>query len=290
MMKKDNLTLVAVGSNSLVAAELHRILRSILKLPLPIKEAITAEIKKDGSESFYICANTQGPTLAKIVHDSSLFVFDLQPTTKFFLDIAQIPAGENVLVFNNRTEYAQLLINKCHELGINQLNFEAAAYEELPESVLQEKLSNARYIIGVEVFTGRAVLQSEKYKPYLRPDVKIISGQRTASVASASQLLKALSEYYYLYYAMSLTLLTMRTPSPYELNKLSQNLQRVVTALQQSALQSVTLQITGQSQNQPAENKQHRKIEACTTANAATIKKQLEQLDFLIKRFTRLMH
>ena len=290
MMKKDNLTLVAVGSNSLVAAELHRILRSILKLPLPIKEAITDEIKKDGSESFYICANTQGAAVAKIVHASNLFVFELQPTTKFFLDIAQIPAGETVLVFNNRTEYTQLLINKCHELGINQLNFEAAAYEELPESALQEKLSKARYIIGVEVFTGRAVLQSEKYKTYLRPDVKIISGQRTASVASASRLLLALSEYYYLYYAMSLTLLTMRTPSPYELNKLSQNLQMFITGLQQSVLQTVTLQITGQKQNSADKNQQEAKIEAYFTANAATIRKQLEQLDSLRKKIARLVH
>lgn len=288
-MIKDKLTLVAVGSNPLVAAELHRILRSLLKLPLPIKEAVTAEIKADASESFYICANTQGPALAKIIHESCLFVFDLQPTTKFFLDIAQIPAGENVLVFNNRTEYTQLLINKCHELGINQLNFEPAAYEELPTAELQEKLRKARYIIGVEAFTGAAVLQSEKYKPYLRPDVKIISGQRTASVASASHLLWALSGYYYLYYALSLTMLTTHTHPNASLNLLSQNLQKVITGLQQSVLQTVTSQITG-SQRQTIEQQHEMETESSTTASAATIKKQLEQLDFLTRKIARLMN
>lgn len=288
-MIKDKLTLVAVGSNPLVAAELHRILRSLLKLPLPIKEAVTAEIKADVSESFYICANTQGPALAKIIHESCLFVFDLQPTTKFFLDIAQIPAGENVLVFNNRTEYTQLLINKCHELGINQLNFEPLAYEELPAAELQEKLRKARYIIGVEAFTGAAVLQSEKYKPYLRPDVKIISGQRTASVASASHLLWALSGYYYLYYALSLTMLTTHIPPNASLNLLSQNLQKVITGLQQSVLQTVTSQITG-SQRQTIEQQHEMETESSTTASAATIKKQLEQLAFLTRKIARLMN
>lgn len=288
-MMKDNLSLVAVGSNSLVAAELHHILSSMLRLQLPIQEAITTEIASNDSESFYICANTQGPILAKIVPASHLFVFDLQPTTKFFLDIAQIPAGEKVLVFNNRTEYTQLLIKQCRELGINKLNFEPAAYEELPVAELQKKLSEARYIIGVDAFTGSAVLQSKKYKAWLRPDVKIISGQRTASVASANRLLLALSEYYYFYFSMALTKLTMQAPPLYPLSKLSQNLQRVISDLQHSVLQTVTLQVTGRKAPMP-ENKLQAEIIASPTATVTTIRNQLEQLAFLKKKITQLTH
>lgn len=288
-MMKDNLSLVAVGSNSLVAAELHHILSSMLRLQLPIQEAITTEITLNGSESFYICANTQGSILAKIVPASHLFVFDLQPTTKFFLDIAQIPAGEKVLVFNNRTEYTQLLIKQCRELGINKLNFEPAAYEELPVAELQKKLSEARYIIGVDAFTGSAVLQSKKYKALLRPDVKIISGQRTASVASANRLLLALSEYYYFYFSMALTKLTMQAPPLYPLSKLSQNLQRVISDLQHSVLQTVTLQVTGRKAPMP-ENKLQAEIIASPTATVTTIRNQLEQLAFLKKKITQLTH
>lgn len=288
-MMKDNLSLVAVGSNSLVAAELHHILSSMLRLQLPIQEAITTEIASNDSESFYICANTQGPILAKIVPASHLFVFDLQPTTKFFLDIAQIPAGEKVLVFNNRTEYTQLLIKQCRELGINKLNFEPAAYEELPVAELQKKLNEARYIIGVDAFTGSAVLQSKKYKAWLRPDVKIISGQRTASVASANRLLLALSEYYYFYFSMALTKLTMQAPPLYPLSKLSQNLQRVISDLQHSVLQTVTLQVTGRKAPMP-ENKLQAEIIASPTATVTTIRNQLEQLAFLKKKITQLTH
>lgn len=289
MMMKDNLSLIAVGSNSLVAAELHHILSSLLRLQLPIKEAITADITTDASENFYICANTQGSTLAKIVPASRLFVFDLQPTTKFFLDIAQIPAGENVLVFNNRSEYAQLLINQCYKLGINKLNFEPAAYEELSASVLQKKLLKARYIIGVEAFTGAAVLQSEKYKSYLRPDVKIISGQRTASVTSANRLLLAISEYYYQYFTTTTAKLAKEQEQTARLSKLSQNLYELINGLQQSVLQTVTLQITG-GQKQANNQEQEPKIETCTATTYNTIKIQLQQLEFLKEKISRLTH
>lgn len=280
-----NLTLVAVGSNALVASELYDILRSILSIPIPIKKAITKEITSAQPDTLYICANTQGAALAKILPADCLFVFDLQPTTKFFLAIAQIPAGENVLVFNNYTEYTQLLINKCHVLGINKLNFEAAAYEELPTAALHKKLSKARYIIGVEVFTGSAVLQSKKYQPYLRPDVKIISGQRTASITSANRLLLTLSEYYYLHYSR---ILANSANEPATIEDISQSLHELITGLQQSVLQTVTLQIIGQVQ--AAKNKQQAARSFCPTTDLITVKKQLEELSFLKEKIAHLTH
>lgn len=280
-----NLTLVAVGSNSLVASELYDILRSILNIPIPIKKAITKEIISAQPDTLYICANTQGAALAKILPADCLFIFDLQPTTKFFLAIAQIPAGEKVLVFNNRTEYTQLLTNKCYELGINQLNFEAAAYEELTTAELHKKLSDARYIIGLEVFTGSAVLQSKKYQPFLRPDVKIISGQRTASVASASRLLFTLSEYYYLYYSH---ILANSANEPATIASISQSLHELITGLQQSVLKAVTLQIMGQGQT--AKNRQQATKTFFPTTDLITVQKQLEELAFLKEKISHLTH
>ena len=281
---KDKLTLAAVGSNLLVAAELRHILYSIIGRKLPIKEAVTSEIKTAEDNTFYICAKTQGPSLSKIVPASRLFVFDLQPTTKFFLNIAQIPACENVLVFNNRIEYAQLLINQCHKLGIDKLIFEVAAYEELSPAALHEKLSEAHYIIGVEAFTGSAILQSEKYKPYLRQDVKIISGQRTASVASANRLLLALSEYYYLHYSSSLA---KAANEPTTIEYISQSLQELITGLQQSVLQTVTLQIIGQGK--ATENKQQAVTKFHPATNLITVQKQLEELAFLKEKIFHLI-
>lgn len=288
-MMQNNLRLLAVGSNPLVAAELHHILRSILSFKIPIAEAETKAIRTAKPDTFYICANTQGAALGKFIPANRLFVFDLTPTTKFFLDIAKIPAGESVLVFNNLSEYAELLIRKCHELGINKLNFKPAAYEELPTAVLQKKLSAARYIIGVEAFTGTAVLQSETYKAYLRPDVKIISGQRTASVASANRLLLAISEYYYRYFTVAVAKLAQEQEIDTRLSELSQNLDKLITRLQQSVFQTVTFQITG-AQSQANKHKREPEIETCTAATYNTIKMQLEQLEFLKEKISRLTH
>lgn len=251
MSMSDKLSLTAVGSSPLVAAELHRILQTIIGFPIAISDTVTKAVKGAEPNKLYVCANTQGQALKKILPDDKLFVFELTPTTKFFIDIAQIPAGETVLVFNNLFEYTELIIDKCQKLGIDKINFQTAAYEEMPPSDLQRALKNARYIIGVDVFAGEAVLKSASYRKYLRPDVKIISGRRTASVASANRLLAAISDNYYKYFSdrlSSLGNLPLAAASAGDLRELSKRLQEITKGLKESVLQSVTTQVTGQSE------------------------------------------
>lgn len=248
MSMSDKLSLTAVGSSPLVAAELHRILKTIIGFSMPIDDTVTKAITRAEPNKLYVCANTQGAALKEILPADKLFVFELTPTTKFFIDIAQIPAGETVLVFNNLFEYTELIIDKCQKLGIDKINFQTAAYEEMPPSDLQRALQNARYIIGVDVFAGKEVLQSDSYRRYLRPDVKIISGRRTASVASANRLLAAISDNYYKYFSDRLSSLGNLPLTADDLRELSKRLQKITKGLKESVLQSVTTQVTGQSE------------------------------------------
>lgn len=292
MSMSDNLGLTAVGSSPLVAAELHRILKTIIGFSMPIDDTVTKAIEKVEPHKLYVCANTQGAALQKILPADKLFVFDLTPTTKFFIDIAQIPAGETVLVFNNLYEYTELLINKCRELGIDKLNFQTAAYEEMTKDDLHKALQAAHYIIGVDVFAGAAVLQSANYHRYLRPDVKIISGRRTASVASANRLLAAISDNYYKYFSDKLSALSaaeVTTAAATDLSRLSKRLQEIIKGLKTSVLQSVTTQVTGKSEFLAKEpDRWTLTLTGNFAADIGKVQNQLEQLALLGEKIHKL--
>ncbi len=192
----NELKLIAVGSSALIAEEIKSEIASLIGEEIPIDTMTTDEVTRAQSNAFYICALTQECVLEKIIPRGKLFVLDLHPTTKFFLDIATIPSGERVCVFNNRLPYTQLLIKECLQLGIDQLQFEPVAYDEMPEREIGERLQAAQYIIGVACLMDERMLFSERFKHSLRADVKTIAGRRTASIKSAGRLLAGIAEFY----------------------------------------------------------------------------------------------
>ena len=191
------LKLQAVGSSPLIAEEIKSVVQSFLGGEIFIDTATTKEVKQTEVDTFYICAKSQENFLRTKIPVESLFVFDLHPTTKFFLDIAQIPVGSEVYVFNNLLPYTKLLAEECRALGVDKVNFHSIAYDEMPVAEVCAALGKARYIIGVDCLVGEQMLFSDVYRGYLRSDVKIIAGKRVASIPSASKLLAGIAEFYY---------------------------------------------------------------------------------------------
>ena len=283
MMKKLNI--VAVGSSPLVAGEICGITSSFLAIEQKITQAVTKDIEKAEPDTFYVCANTQGNKLAKTIPADKLYVFELTPTTRFFLDIAKIPAGETVYVFNNLCEYAYLLAERCKNLGINYLRFEPIAYEEMAEHLVIDKLKQAKYIIGVDVFVGKNILQAGVYGKYLRDDINIISGRRTASVKSANKLLAAIADYYYDCLAKEIQL--KGKYSDKQIADLSNYIQKIIYGLQRSVLQTVTTQVVG-SVSGGGLTSETEMPEPLLTGNShqdcLIIQEQLRQFEFLKKK------
>lgn len=192
-----NLRLKAVGSSPLIADEIKSVAQSFIGTDIFIGTATTKEVGQVEADTFYICAKSQENFLRTKLSQKNLFVFDLHPTTKFFLDIAQIPAGSEVYVFNNLLPYTKLLVTECRALGVDKVNFHSIAYDEMPEEEVCAALRRAYYIIGVDCLVGEQMLFSETYRKCLRSDVKIIAGKRVASIPSASRLLAGVAEFYY---------------------------------------------------------------------------------------------
>lgn len=285
--------LVAVGSNQLVAKEIASIAQSFVGKELPIITKLTDDVKGSEPDTFYICAITQGKKLRATIPAGQLFVFDLHPTTKFFLDIARIPAGKTVSVFNNLLPYTELLIKECCELGLGDWQFEPIAFEEMDRDEVCRCLRRAHFIVGAEPFMGQGALLSPAYKQELPADVTIISGHRMASVASAGKLLAALAAYYHKdlsrryqgFMAQAPKNETVARELIPRFDELTGKTIKIVQFLQDAALESIKQQIGSAAQVVPADGKVMTAEPSYSLEQArATAKTQLHTLKWLQDR------
>lgn len=189
---ENEIKIIAVGSNELIAAEVEEIVRRIVGNDVLVVKMVSSSVTGNESADIFVCAVTQREVMLKKVPEDKLCVLDLRPTAQFFIEISHIPAGETVYIFNSNKNYAELLGAMCREYEINQINFETIAYEDMAEAEVIEKLSKARYIIGVGKIVGQEVLLSEKYREYLKNDVEIIGRTRMATMQSACELIERL--------------------------------------------------------------------------------------------------
>ena len=240
-MRELNLT--AVGSSPLIADEIKSITQSFLGGEIFISTKTTHEVADVEENIFYVCAKTQENFLREKIPAEKLFVFDLHPTTKFFLDIAKIPNDEKVFVFNNRLPYTKLLAEECVALGITRLKFFPIAYDDMPTEEVFKRLQEADYIIGIECLTGEQMLLSKKYRPYLKANVKIISGKRAASVASAGRLLDGIAEFYYRTFLAERE--NLQANHAEKISELSKKIFSTINILRSAVNSSVTSQVGG---------------------------------------------
>ncbi len=257
------LKLTAAGSSPLIAEEIKSVAQSFLGAEIPIVTATTDEVKALAENIFCVCAVTQAEKLSRVVPADKLFVFDLHPTTKFFLDIARIPAGAEVCVFNNLLPYTKLLAEECRALGVDKISFHSIAYDDMPAAEVHSRLHRAEYIIGVDRLLEHVLLKT--YRADLRPDVKIIAGKRAASLNSAGKLLAGIAEFY------RIALAEEKNPRvALDVGK------RILKILKNASAKALIGQIGGNSS---------------TTENFggnATLDEQLSMMDYLREKFLRL--
>lgn len=286
-----DLQLAAVGSSEAIAAEIKDIAASILDNAIPITIMTTEKIHRAEENTFYICATTQRGALEKIIPRGQLFVFELRPTTLFFLDIAKIPKGTDVYIFHNLSPYTALLKEECQKLGITGLTFHTIPYEEMSGEEIAARLQEARYIIGVECMVGENVLRSEKYRPHMRGDVKIIACKRAASTASASRLLEGIASFYCETFQKEregLTRADGRLSENGALKTLSEKIGAVFTLLQTGASQVVTSQIIGKDAKLFKDHAATTEPSHTPYATVEYINGQLDALRYLQKKLAAL--
>lgn len=236
------LKIVVAGSNQMNAEEVVDAMQLILgDVVKNVETVLTDAITDIQMADLFVCGKTQSEKLAHYVSSEKMIALDLMPTSQFFVQVARIPAGEDVYVFNSNLRYANRLVKSCKRVGINDVHFIMVGYEEMPKEAVIDALQKAKYIIGVAKLVGKTVLLSQQYAPYLREDLVIIGTNRVASMQSACLLIQWVAAYFHQSIAKQVSMITSKLRSTVVNTKngdYSKNLAGVANDLDQLLLES----------------------------------------------------
>ena len=184
-----NIRLATVGSSQLVAEELLEAMRLFMSPRTSKAYEISTMTNHDWADLF-VCLPTRVDEASQKIPRNKIVSLELVPDPRFFVQIALIPSGETVHIFNNNTAQAAKLAEYCHEQGIRHVQFEYIPYAELTEQEVIKLLSTASYIGGAEKIVGTGGILQTKYKRYLPGTAKIIAGRRVATSASVIDIIQ----------------------------------------------------------------------------------------------------
>lgn len=179
----------AVGSNQVIANEVLEAAHHVLGKQIGGQAYPQSRITDHSVADLFLCFSTRINELSTLIPREKIVGLELLPNTNFFVEVAQLPAGESVYIFNNITRVADQLAKYCRDFGIKHLQFINIAYDEISEQEIIKKLQAARYIIGVDSSVG-ATGPLNQYKQYLRSDSVIVSGNRIATIDSSCDLMR----------------------------------------------------------------------------------------------------
>jgi hypothetical protein len=194
------------GSNRMNAEEVVDAMQLILgNVVRNAKIFTTTEIIDDKIADLFVCATTQAAELAKRVPANKMIVLDLQPTSQFFVEVARIPAGQDVYIFNSNSRYGERLVDSCRRVGIREVNFKLLGYEEITEEQTIAALRQAKWHCSAG---RRESTLSSRYAEFLQPDVHITGIYRVASMQSACMLIQWVASYFHQAVTRQVSLIT----------------------------------------------------------------------------------
>ena len=123
-----------------------------------------------------------------------VIALEFVPPTDYFLTLSKIPAGTDLLVFNNSTAGTHVLMRHLRHFDLMHVNYEIVAYEEMSHAEVAAKIAAARYITGGISYVGPGKALYELFGSHLSPRTTVIvSPPRNASSDSISRLCHAFS-------------------------------------------------------------------------------------------------
>jgi hypothetical protein len=189
-----SLKILAVASRDVAIEELYSAVKLILGDVCTIQTILTQDVKDDSGADLFVCGITQFDQLAQVVPREKIILFELRFTSQFFIQVARIPAGEDVYILNTNMMLIKRLIQNFSNLGIREINFLPIATEAMCENEITERLQKAKYLIGIEDFLEMMVNPNMQYAKYINKDIKVIGGKRVASMESACRLIQWVAE------------------------------------------------------------------------------------------------
>ena len=189
----SRIKIMATAGDQLIADEVFTAVKEVLGNSVEGCAYPMNKISDREAVDLYVCISSRKGELANLVPSEKIVGIEMVPYVGFFIELAKLPRGAAVYIFNNSTNYAKKLVEYCLEVGIDHLDFRFIPYDEMPESQVVEELRKATVIMGVETIVGSKGVLQQKYKEYLQPNAQVIAAKRVTNISSACELMKWLT-------------------------------------------------------------------------------------------------
>jgi len=151
------------------------------------------EVTENTIGELFLALPTRAEETARKVPREKIVPLELIPETKFYIQVARIPFGEEVVIFNNNSAQAAKIAEYCTENDIKHLKFILLPFNELGEQEIRDLLSKSKFIIGAETMVGPGGALKTQYRNYLPQNTTIISAKRIPTVDSIKNIMECLT-------------------------------------------------------------------------------------------------
>lgn len=180
--------LVIIGVNALGIREMENVVRQTLGNSV---EMVTTTLKeyKQCTGDLYVCLVNRAQEVAAYCGEEKLIALELRAPATFYIEIARIPAGQEVIIFNNSQGGADVILKYLKYYQLDHVTYQTVPFEEMPDQKVREILASADYIIGNQGYTAAGKELYTRFGDILKPGVRVIaSPPREATPESISRL------------------------------------------------------------------------------------------------------
>lgn len=186
-----SVNLLLIGANEATTQELVSLVDATLSTTAIYEKATLSNYQNFDVKQFdlVVCFTNRYDEMVKKYGKEIVVAVEFVPPTDFFVAVSRIPAGENVVIFNNSASGANVMLKFLKYYKLDHVSYKIVAFDECSESETKDALSNANYIIGTDGYVSAGKALYTKYNHYLKQGVTIIpSPPRSATAESVSAL------------------------------------------------------------------------------------------------------
>jgi hypothetical protein len=186
-----SVNLLLIGANEATTQELVSLVDATLSTTAVYQKATLSNYQNFDVKQFdlVVCFTNRYDEMVQKYGKEIVVAVEFVPPTDFFVAVSRIPAGENVVIFNNSTSGANVMLKFLKYYKLDHVSYQIVAFDECSESQTKDALNNANYIIGTDGYVSAGKTLYTKYNHYLKQGVTVIpSPPRSATAESVSAL------------------------------------------------------------------------------------------------------
>lgn len=198
----NNMKISTIGSSLPVAIELYQVIEIFFNDQVEICNKydirqLSEQLPKHLPEDLFIVLPTRVEQACKYVPREKVMGIELVPESQLYVDMAKIPEGKTVAIFNNNTAQGNQIVTYLQSYGLNQFKYMVIPFDELTDFEVMEKVGQAEVIIGPKGFVGPNEVLFKLYRDALRPECKIISFNRTIKPQAIMDIMERITLFNY---------------------------------------------------------------------------------------------